>query len=262
MDDSATVLVDSTFTDEDVVESFKSYAEVQQPVLSLVSLGHVDIAGHTGSWVDYVSAIETADRLALELWEWIQSDPFYSGRTAFFITSDHGRHTDDWTSHGDGCIGCRRIPLVALGPDIQPGVESDGPADLRDLGVTAASFFGLQMPDADGRYLGEMMAGGAASAEIAGGPASEGSLRIWPVPARDVAYARSLRPLRGTWRLGVYTVQGRRIFEETVSGAQLESGLGILRSYGAIESRVSYVYLTLVEGAKEPTFSASILWLR
>jgi hypothetical protein len=105
-------------SDEATFQALRSHLETDQPKLVLANFAAVDRAGHTGVWNDYIAAIQTADSLVYELWQFLESDDFYAGKTILFITNDHGRHTTDFRSHGDSCEGCEHIMCLVLGPDV------------------------------------------------------------------------------------------------------------------------------------------------
>ena len=101
--------------------------------------------------------------MALDLWETIQSDSVFRNKTTLLITNDHGRHLDDvkdgFISHGDNCSGCRKISLIALGPDFKTGVDIENHYDLLDLNATAAELLQINMPTARGEVIWEMFEG-------------------------------------------------------------------------------------------------------
>jgi hypothetical protein len=133
-----------------------SVLQTQRPRLVLACFPDVDLAGHSGVWNDYVGSIAGADSLAWKTWNYLQSDPFYAGQTYMFVTGDHGRHSDDnggFAGHGDGCLGCRHLTFLALGPDIRVGETSDGYFTQRDLCNTVGQILGFPTPHADGTVI-------------------------------------------------------------------------------------------------------------
>jgi bisphosphoglycerate-independent phosphoglycerate mutase (AlkP superfamily) len=105
-------------TDISVIRDVKRIMLVNQPKIIMVNLPNVDIAGHTGIWSAYLTALYIADSLIWNLWQIIQSDSLYRNTTTLFITNDHGRHDDahgGFKDHGDGCEGCRHILCLAVG---------------------------------------------------------------------------------------------------------------------------------------------------
>lgn len=131
------------------------------PRLMLVNLLEVDVSGHAGDWEAYLEAIRSTDKQALELWNMIQKDSIYKDKTALFITNDHGRHCDGhkdgFKSHGGGCSCCRKISLVALGPDFAKGKVVTTEHEMIDIAATSAQILGLYMPLSKGKFLPELM---------------------------------------------------------------------------------------------------------
>jgi hypothetical protein len=130
------------------------------PALVLINLKQPDAAGHAKDWAAYLKGIQDGDAFAAQLWAWLQADPEYKGTTALFVTHDHGRHldgvADGFVSHGDNCEGCRRIALLALGPDFKRGVELAEGGEQTDLAPTIAALMGFEMPKADGKVLTQL----------------------------------------------------------------------------------------------------------
>jgi hypothetical protein len=117
----------------------------------------VDSAGHSGNWANYISAIENADQIVGELWSWLQQDPHYSGTTTLVVTNDHGRHTNNFSGHGDQCEGCRTIQFLAVGPGIKAGYVSNVPRTIPDIAPTIAVLLGFQTEFASGEIMTEIL---------------------------------------------------------------------------------------------------------
>ena len=113
--------IDGDLTDDEVYQNLIGAMDADHPKLILVNFPSVDRAGHSGIWDDYLSAITNVDNLLYQLWYKIGNDPYYKNNTTLFITNDHGRHTADFSSHGDDCEGCQHLMLLALGRNIIPG---------------------------------------------------------------------------------------------------------------------------------------------
>jgi len=148
-------------SDEATFQAAVSDMSSHHPRLVFINFADVDRAGHSGNWNNYVSAIATADSLAYELWNFLQSDSFYAGKTVFMITNDHGRHDDahgGFTSHGDGCEGCRHIMLLALGSGIKQNYTVSTTRTQIDICPTVASIMGFQAAYAAGSVMSEMFA--------------------------------------------------------------------------------------------------------
>ena len=120
----------------------------QHPHLAFISFKEPDIAGHAANWPGYLSGLKQSDHYAYALWQVIQNDPQYKDKTTVFITNDHGRNLDGavngFASHGDTCLGCRHIMLLAAGPDFKKDAVITGHYGLTDINATAAELLGIK----------------------------------------------------------------------------------------------------------------------
>ena len=64
-----------------------------QPKILLINFAAVDVAGHSGNWSNYLTAITNVDNLVYQLWQHIQAGDYgyTTTNTTMFITNDHGR---------------------------------------------------------------------------------------------------------------------------------------------------------------------------
>jgi hypothetical protein len=69
------------------------------PLLLMVALSDVE-AAHFGSYSMHLGGIKTADRLAWQLWQEIESNPDYKGRTTMIVLPEFGRDPDGSTTNG------------------------------------------------------------------------------------------------------------------------------------------------------------------
>jgi hypothetical protein len=110
-------------------------------------------------WENYTRAIMAVDSLTNLLWEKIQTDSAYAGKTTLFITGEHGRHIPphgDFQWHGDACEGCRRLPFLATGPDFKANETIELRGDLIDICPTVGELLSFDPVFAEGRVLREM----------------------------------------------------------------------------------------------------------
>ena len=130
------------------------------PKLSLINLLEVDVRGHQNEWPEYLQAIKNTDKIALELWNFIQNDSIYKNKTTLFITNDHGRHTEGhkngFVNHGDNCEGCRAIYLVALGPDFKTNVTLSNRYEQIDISKTISELLHFNNPVSCGAVMTEL----------------------------------------------------------------------------------------------------------
>ncbi|HNP16843.1 MAG TPA: alkaline phosphatase family protein [Fulvivirga sp.] len=130
------------------------------PILSLIHFKEPDTYGHANNWEKYKASIRATDEYVQEIWDYIQSDPFYRDQTALFITNDHGRHLDGigtgFVGHGDKCEGCRHISLLALGPDFDKNkIVSDTYGQI-DIAPTIAKLLGMEW-EGEGEPITELV---------------------------------------------------------------------------------------------------------
>lgn len=145
------------YSDEDVWQETEQVIANLSPHFLLMYLADVDHAGHSGNWAEYIQAISIADSLVGELWATLQADQEYAGKTTMLITNDHGRHSYNFSGHGDDCIGCRHIQLLAIGPDIHAGLTSEIPRTIPDITPTIGELLGFTAEDATGTPMLELI---------------------------------------------------------------------------------------------------------
>jgi predicted AlkP superfamily pyrophosphatase or phosphodiesterase len=130
------------------------------PKLTLINMLEVDVRGHQNEWPEYKQAIRNTDQIAYELWDFIQSDSIYKDKTTLFITNDHGRHLDGhkdgFVSHGDNCEGCRKMYLIALGPDFKQNVVLNDQYELIDISRTIACLLNFSVPTSEGVIMEDL----------------------------------------------------------------------------------------------------------
>ena len=127
-----------------------------RPALMIINYKGPDAMGHANDWNGYLASIREIDGYADDIWSIIQADDSLKNTTALFIVNDHGRHTNDFTSHGDNCAGCRTIMCVALGPDIKANVTTVAAHEQIDLAPTIAHMMGFTISTATGVVMTEI----------------------------------------------------------------------------------------------------------
>ena len=132
------------------------------PSLLWVTMHDIDIA-HAGAFSLYIEGIRRTDRLSAELWNVIQSEPEYRGKTTLFILPDFGRDADDdsggngFQHHRTGDALSRTTWMMALGAGIREGVVFDQPVETIDLVPTLASLMGFSATFSRGKPISALL---------------------------------------------------------------------------------------------------------
>ena len=131
------------------------------PSLLWVTLHDIDIA-HSGAFSLYLDGIRRSDRLCGELWQTIQKDPEYAGKTTMFILPDFGRDSDiesggnGFQHHRTGDALSRTTWMMVLGPGVKQNVVVDRPVESIDLVPTLGSYFGFDSRLSTGKPIAEV----------------------------------------------------------------------------------------------------------
>lgn len=123
------------------------------PDVLVVAFGEIDCA-HYGSWSRYVEAIRRTDELTWRIWRASEEIPSYRGRTLMLVAPDHGRELErpggtGFVHHSDFYTGqridegCRRVWLLAVGPNVPAGAQIAEPLPARAVAATALGYLGL-----------------------------------------------------------------------------------------------------------------------
>ncbi len=132
------------------------------PSLLWITLHDIDIA-HSGAFSLYLDGIRRSDRLCAELWQLIQSEPEYAGKTTMLILPDFGRDSDTdpggngFQHHRTGDALSRTTWLMAMGPGIRENVVIDRPVDSTDIVPTLGARLGFSARYSQGKALVELV---------------------------------------------------------------------------------------------------------
>jgi hypothetical protein len=132
------------------------------PSLLWITLHDIDIA-HSGAYSLYIEGIRRSDRLCVEIWNTIQSEPEYKDSTTMFILPDFGRDADGdaggngFQHHRTGDALSRTTWMMVLGPGVRQGVSVDRAVDSLDLVPTLGTLLGFPTPLAQGMLLTEVV---------------------------------------------------------------------------------------------------------
>lgn len=119
------------------------------PRVVYIAYGETDDFAHDGRYDHYLNSAYKTDKWIGEVWDYLQSDPFYKDKTTLLITTDHGRGTspkDEWRSHGKIFHGSPEIWMAVMGPDTPPTGEvlSPGRNFQNQVASTLARFLGYE----------------------------------------------------------------------------------------------------------------------
>lgn len=134
----------------------------EAPSLLWITLHDIDMA-HSGSYSIYVDGIRRTDRLCVDIWNQIQSNPEYAGKTTMFVLPDFGRDSDTnpagngFQHHRTGDAASRTTWMMVLGPGVREGAFVQRPVDSRDLVPTVGRLLGFDTSMAQGAVLPEVV---------------------------------------------------------------------------------------------------------
>ncbi|WP_345107194.1 alkaline phosphatase family protein [Mucilaginibacter panaciglaebae] len=144
-------------SDDTTYHHAENIISAYHPNLMLINFKDPDVFGHSNQWGQYLTAIKKTDEYIKALYDFIENDEIYKGKTTVIITNDHGRHltgvADGFMNHGDGCEGCRHIEFLALGPDFKQGAGIDPPYEQIDISATVAKLLHFNMDYGKGKVI-------------------------------------------------------------------------------------------------------------
>ncbi len=132
------------------------------PSMLWITLHDMDVA-HSGAYSLYIDAIRRTDRLCAEIWQIVESDPEYKGRTTLVILPDFGRDSDldgagnGFQHHHTGDALSRTTWMMVLGPGVRQNTTVDRAVESIDLIPTIGSWMGFETPHAKGRPVTEIL---------------------------------------------------------------------------------------------------------
>ena len=130
------------------------------PQVLVVAFSDVE-AAHFGSFALHVSGIRTADRLAYQLWQEVETNPDYRGKTTMVILPEFGRDpdgssTNGFFNHRANMDSTRDTWMMALGAAVDKPQIVERPIHHIDLCPTLADLLGCPPLDSQGRAIGEI----------------------------------------------------------------------------------------------------------
>jgi hypothetical protein len=124
------------------------YVKKNKPRVLYLAFDETDDFAHAGEYAAYLNAARYTDGFIGELWQYLQSDAQYKGKTTLIITCDHGRGptTESWKHHGEKTAESDQVWMAVIGPDTPVTGEVAGGSQLyqRQVAKTLAAFLGLE----------------------------------------------------------------------------------------------------------------------
>jgi Type I phosphodiesterase / nucleotide pyrophosphatase len=131
-----------------------------RPRVLYLALGETDDWAHDGRYDRVLEAYARSDRYLAQLWNWLESQPEYKGRTHVLITTDHGRGhgAQDWRDHGATIEGAQDVWMAFASPGMARRGEwqSHEPLSSSQIAATLAGWMNLdwnQMRPSAGRPI-------------------------------------------------------------------------------------------------------------
>ena len=129
------------------------------PDLLVVIFSDVEVA-HFGSYSLHLAGIRMCDRLCYEIWQEIETNPEYRGRTTLAILPEFGRdpdgsNTNGFFNHRADDESTRTTWMMCLGAAVGTPLIVERPIRHIDLSPTLAALMGFEMTQAHGGRLPE-----------------------------------------------------------------------------------------------------------
>jgi len=130
------------------------------PSLIVVTFSDVEVA-HSGSYSLHLSGIRTIDRLVGELWNEVQTNASYKGKTTVFVLPEFGRdldgsNTNGFFNHRQNHDSTRLTWMMCLGEAAKRSGMIERPVQHIDLCPTILNLFGVLTPEVSGKLLTEV----------------------------------------------------------------------------------------------------------
>lgn len=132
------------------------------PGLMVVVFSDVE-AAHFGSYAMHVAGIQTIDRLSAQIWQEVEANPDYKGKTTMVVLPEFGRDpdgssTNGFFNHRANEDSTRDTWMLAIGSAVDEPQVVERPILQVDLCPTLAGLLGVKPLAAQGNALGELRA--------------------------------------------------------------------------------------------------------
>ncbi len=140
----------------------KQYMIDKKPRVLYLGFDETDDMAHQGNYKFYLQQANKTDGMLADLWNYIQTDPFYKDNTTLVITSDHGRGEEvlaEWRSHGEKIKGAEQVWFAVMGPDIPAKGEIKTKTTIyhKQMAQTFSELLSLDFKKAAGHEVGDVL---------------------------------------------------------------------------------------------------------
>jgi len=130
------------------------------PRLLVIIFSDVEVA-HFGSYALHVAGIRTGDRLAYQVWQDIEANPEYKGKTTMFVLPEFGRDpdgssTNGFFNHRSETESTRSTWMMVLGASVEKPGLIEHPVRHIDLCPTVAGLLGCPRIELQGLPISEL----------------------------------------------------------------------------------------------------------
>ncbi len=127
------------------------------PSLLVITFSDMEVA-HFGSYSLHLAGISTVDRLVYELWNELQAQPAYKGKTTLLVLPEFGRdldgsNTNGFFNHRQNSESTRVTWMLCLGDAIRRAQIIEDPIQQTDICPTVARLFEVKNLDLAGKPL-------------------------------------------------------------------------------------------------------------
>jgi len=135
------------FTHHFAMEELKT----RKPKVLYIGYGETDDYSHDDRYDQYLLSARQTDAYIKEIWDFVQKDPQYKGKTTLVIMTDHGRGVYpkvNWKSHSINTPNSDEIWIAAIGPDTPAlgEVKKESQTYAMQVARTMVELLGFQYP--------------------------------------------------------------------------------------------------------------------
>ncbi len=152
-------------SDQETIERALTHLRSRSPRFLHLALGETDDWAHEGRYDRVLDALRVADDALRRIWEFVETDPSFAGKTCIVVTTDHGRGRgpEAWRHHGPGIAGTEDVWMALVSPESSRRGEwvDEAPLELGQTAPTIAAWLGVTRGDGLLAPIDEVVGSGA-----------------------------------------------------------------------------------------------------